>query len=170
MMNKRQRKKFKKKNRCRTYYGYRQAEIFRRVSNYIDLKSNDIVYIVDSRRMDLKHFQKVSVLKNCYPIGTGSDNGDKLEHDSTTLEFTCTKYQNTDIDRVAELLKSVMNSHSTDLTDIVDTDTCDTYMTPSTTLLASKLTEATEIIQDIPDDRILKYLNDGFNSSKDNIE
>ena len=108
-MNKRQKKKFKKKNRYRTYYGYRQAEIFRRLSNYIDFKSNDIVYIIDSRRMDLKHFQKVSVLRNCYPIGYQTSSGyNEPKGNMFTLEFTCDPYVNPDIDSVVDKFRKNM--------------------------------------------------------------
>lgn len=169
-MNKRQKKKFKKKNRCKTYYGYRQAEIFRRISNHTDLKSDDFVYIIDSRRMDLKHFHKVAVLKNCCPIGNRTEEDDKQDQHEFTLEFTCNTYHSSDIDSVVDKMHKIMVNGMCDPKDIADTGTYDTYMTRPATLLADKLTKVTEMIPDIPDDRISKYLNDGFNNSKDNIE
>lgn len=120
-----------------------------------------MVYIIDSRRMDLKHFQKVSVLKNCYPIGYRTDNDDN-ESDQTefTLEFTCDPYQNIGVE---EAWKSFMRSHCNDLTGMVDTNA--EVSTPKT-LLTNNLTEATEIVPDIPDDPISGYVDklvDGVN-------
>lgn len=132
--------------------------------------------------MDLKHFHKVSVLKNCYPIGCGTEEDNKQDQHEFTLDFTCNTYHNSDIDSVVNKMRKTMAEGVSDPNgqiidylgvvskDALDTGAYDTYMTPSATILADKLTEATEIISDIPDDRILKYLDEGFNSSKDDIE
>ena len=114
-----------------------------------------MVYIIDSRRMDLKHFQKVSVLKNCYPIGHRTVNDDN-ESDQTefTLEFTCDPYQNIDVE---EAWKSFMRSHCNDLTGTMES--CEACKNPSLTALANNLPETTGIVSDIPDDQVLEYLN-----------
>ena len=119
-----------------------------------------MVYIIDSRRMDLKHFQKVSVLKNCYPIGYKSGNDDN-ESDQTefTLDFTCDPYQNIGVE---EAWKSFMRSHCNDLTETMES--YETYMTPSITALSNNLPEAVDVMSDIPDERISEYLNHGFST------
>lgn len=67
-----------------------------------------MVYIIDSR-MDLKHFQKVSVLKDCYPIGYQTSNRDNdPEGNVFTLDFTCNPYHNPDIDSVVDKMRKTM--------------------------------------------------------------
>lgn len=74
-MNKRQRKKYEKKLKCKSYYNYRQKRILKIANKYIqnnnihtdDYKLN-MVYIIDSKRGDLKHIHKVQLLLNCTPV------------------------------------------------------------------------------------------------------
>ena len=73
-MNKRQRKKFNKKLNKKSYYKYREAKIYFLCNNYLKskgMKTNgnkfNAIYIIDSKRMDLKHPIKVELLLNCYP-------------------------------------------------------------------------------------------------------
>ena len=82
-MNKRQKKKFEKKLRCKKYCNVRRERIMMRVNKYalkLNLSKNDafnMVYIVDSKRMDLKHPLKIQLLANCVPVSSSFDNVDK---------------------------------------------------------------------------------------------
>lgn len=70
-MNKRQKKKCDKKFGLRSYYEVRRHKVYMAVSKYseeIGLERNPIVYIIDSRRMDLKHPIKISLISNAVPI------------------------------------------------------------------------------------------------------
>lgn len=74
-MNKRQKKKFEKKLHYKKYYNVRRARIMKIISMHDkDEDSNkngfDLVYIIDSRKMDLKHPKKIQLLKNCYFISS----------------------------------------------------------------------------------------------------
>lgn len=83
-MNKRQRKKFEKKLCKKTYYQYRLERIWKVATKYLTasqvttlLDGFNMLYIVDNRRMDLKHVQKVQLLENCYPISMNNPSGEQ---------------------------------------------------------------------------------------------
>ena len=65
-MNKRQRKKFKKKNMYKTYYGYRYSKLLKIAEKHFS-GNNDILYIVDSRRGKLKYIHEVKLLCSVTP-------------------------------------------------------------------------------------------------------
>lgn len=83
-MNKRQKKKFDKKLGCRSYYNYRYKKILNNVSKHME--SGDWLYIVDSKRMDLKHISKINVLKNVHPMLSPSLQQTQSEFE---LSFSC---------------------------------------------------------------------------------
>ena len=96
-MNKRQKKKFKKKYNCKTYYHMREKRIIKIAESYMnDTDMNRLIYIVDSRRMDLKHPVSVKLFTNIRPapfINTCDDN--------YTIDFTSNKIEtkgNTDFE------------------------------------------------------------------------
>ena len=84
-MNKRQKKKFDKKLGCRSYADYRLRRIMKAVRNHYDIGSNDILYIVESKRGKYKCPLKVQLFKDCYPksMSTGARGND------VELSFTC---------------------------------------------------------------------------------
>ena len=88
-MNKRQYKKYVKKLKCRSYYQMRRKRIMMIADKYIKLMQPldpyclNIVYIVDSKRMNLKHHHSVKLLGNCYPASMNKDNNTT----QFTLEF-----------------------------------------------------------------------------------
>lgn len=92
-MNKRQYKKYLKKLKCRSYYSMRQKRIVDIANKYINTSRNhdfdaiNMVYIVDSKRMDLKHPHSVKLLCDCTPVSCKSVNG-KLFDSSCTLEWS----------------------------------------------------------------------------------
>ena len=82
-MNRRQKKKFEKKLHCKKYCNVRREKIMRCVNKYgqsLNLPKKggfNMVYIVDSRRMDLKHPSKIQLLANCVPVSVSFDDTDK---------------------------------------------------------------------------------------------
>ena len=85
-MNKRQKKKFDKKLNNKTYYNYRRCKLALALKSYTT-GENDILYIVDSKRMDLKHIKEISVLKNVtilQPKLNKDDNSGEF-----AIEFSC---------------------------------------------------------------------------------
>lgn len=63
-------KKQLKKLGCKTYYEYRRKKITLAVSKDIGKAEPgcfNMIYIIDSRKMNLKHPHSVKVFKNCYP-------------------------------------------------------------------------------------------------------
>ena len=70
-MNKRHKKKFINKCNMKTYLNSRRIKITVNANKCIpenQRSSNNIIYIIDSRKTDLKHPKKVTLLTNCYPI------------------------------------------------------------------------------------------------------
>ena len=67
-MNRRKKKKFRKKLNNKTYYNYRRSKIISITNKYKD--DNSILYILDSRRGNLKHLQKVTLLQNVRPTSS----------------------------------------------------------------------------------------------------
>lgn len=65
-MNKRQKKKFKKKNMRMTYYGYRYSKLLKIAEKHFS-GNTDILYIVDSRRGKLKHIHEAKLLCSVTP-------------------------------------------------------------------------------------------------------
>ena len=106
-MNKRQKKKFEKKLFCKTYYGCRQRKLSLLAERY-DVGENDILYIVDSKRMDLKHLHRVCVLKdvNIQPCYNTDHNVNDVD-----IEFSCNgSSYNDDINNIAdELMNNYKN-------------------------------------------------------------
>ena len=87
-MNTRQKKKFKKKLNCKTYLRFRRKRIIRRCSSQsTDPYQRDIVYIQDSKRMDLKHPLHVYLLKNTYPVSMGVSNINDKEATNNTCSI-----------------------------------------------------------------------------------
>ena len=88
-MNKRQYKKHLKKLKCKSYYKMREKRIvmiadkYRKPMQPLDPYCLNIVYIVDSKRMNLKHPHSVKLLGNCYPTSSKEGNNET----SFTLEF-----------------------------------------------------------------------------------
>lgn len=75
-MNKRQVKKFQKKLCRKTYLGYRLAHINELVKPIVEKYEKEhgegsagstFVYMIDSRRGDLKHLLRVQIFFNCVP-------------------------------------------------------------------------------------------------------
>lgn len=70
-MNKRQHKKYIKKLCCKTYYDMRRTIIYNTATKHIHSNSDNngfnMIYVIDSKRMDLKHPKKVTLLCNCIP-------------------------------------------------------------------------------------------------------
>lgn len=65
-------KKQLKKLGCKRYYEYRRKKIILAASKAMEETEPgcfNIVYIVDSRKMNLKHPHSVKTFKNCYPTG-----------------------------------------------------------------------------------------------------
>lgn len=70
-MNRRQKKKYDKKFGMKSYYNVRRYKIYMMASKYTEdpLNGHCIIYVVDSKRGDLKHPVKISLLTNVVPIG-----------------------------------------------------------------------------------------------------
>lgn len=84
-MNKRQKKKLKKKLGCKSYYKYRQKVLIQKACRGIknaDEGCFNIVHIIDSKKMNLKHPHSVKVFTNCYP---STMNGEPKE---VSVEFS----------------------------------------------------------------------------------
>lgn len=87
-MNKRQKKKHAKKLYKHSYYEVRRQKIMNAASRYSTGKF-DIVYITDSRRMDLKHPVKVVHLGNCVPCASyTTTTKDNSKYDDGNKEVT----------------------------------------------------------------------------------
>ena len=72
-MNKRQYKKLRKKLYKHRYYDVRQEMICKNISSkYSNEMKNgqNILYIVDSRKMNLKHPISIKLFFNCIPISS----------------------------------------------------------------------------------------------------
>lgn len=83
-MNKRQLKKFNKKKMCKTYYGYRYKNILELADKYNT--NTELIYVVDSRRMDFKHIQSIKLLTNICPVQVPSLSEDlDIEFESNTV-------------------------------------------------------------------------------------
>lgn len=82
-MNKRQYKKWKKKLYKRRYYDVRQAIIYKKALSSCKIEGNCLLYIVDSKRMNLKHPISIRLLCNCEPVTVST------EQKEIDIEFEC---------------------------------------------------------------------------------
>lgn len=71
-MNRRIKKKFDKRDGCKTYLNFRLHRIMKVSEKYMT-DDNCMILITDSKRMDLKHPQRIRVLTNVMPVGVGND-------------------------------------------------------------------------------------------------
>ena len=91
-MNKRQRKKFEKKLRHKTYNGYRAAFIVKRLfesahRDGIDTSGgNNLVYIVTDRTGNLKRPKKCQLFTNVIPVSSKFHSEEEREID---MSFNC---------------------------------------------------------------------------------
>lgn len=107
-MNKRQKKKFEKKLNNKTYYNYRRRKLALLLKSYT-IGENDILCITDSRRMDLKHIDKICVLRNVTMSQPNLNKDDKAGE--ITIEFNCnnTSYSSTVNNKTDELINNYKN-------------------------------------------------------------
>ena len=71
-MNRRIKKKLDKRDGCKTYLNFRLHRIMKVSEKYMT-DDNCMILITDSKRMDLKHPQRIRVLTNIMPVGVGDD-------------------------------------------------------------------------------------------------
>ena len=71
-MNRRIKKKLDKRDGCKTYLDFRLHRIMKVSEKYMT-DDNCMILITDSKRMDLKHPQRIRVLTNIMPVGVGDD-------------------------------------------------------------------------------------------------
>lgn len=71
-MNRRIKKKFDKRDGCKTYLDFRLHRIMKVAEKYMT-DDNCMILITDNKRMDLKHPQRIRVLTNIMPVGVGDD-------------------------------------------------------------------------------------------------
>ena len=71
-MNRRIKKKLDKRDGCKTYLDFRLHRIMKVGEKYMT-DDNCMILITDSKRMDLKHPQRIRVLTNIMPVGVGDD-------------------------------------------------------------------------------------------------
>lgn len=97
-------KKQLKKLGCKTYYEYRRKKIILAVSKDMGEAEPgcfDMIYINDSRKMNLKHPHSVKVFKNCYPTGVHITTDSKEKE----IEFQCVSVSEN------EKVKSVVSNY-----------------------------------------------------------
>lgn len=85
-MNKRQYKKYCKKYKQRSYYKVRRKRIIKNIHDKYGSEYN-MIHIIDSHRMDLKHPIKITLFKNVYPTSIRGAGWNKYE----TVEFTASQ-------------------------------------------------------------------------------
>lgn len=82
-------KKQLKKLGCKSYYEYRRKKIILAASEAIgevEPGCFNMIHIIDSRKMNLKHPHSVKVFRNCYPTGMNIASDSKEKE----IEFQCT--------------------------------------------------------------------------------
>lgn len=68
-MNKRQYKKYVKKYNKKSYYNYRYEVIKNYIRGRYDTNEDGLfIYIIDSRKGNLKHLKRVQCFTNVYPV------------------------------------------------------------------------------------------------------
>lgn len=102
-MNKRQYKKYLKKYKVKSYYDMRSKlitkNLYARFNEISDVNkyNSHLIYIIDSKRGDLKHIQKITLFSGTYPVSINSDNiinsDTNNSNTNVSLEYFCSKSQ-----------------------------------------------------------------------------
>lgn len=87
-MNRRIKKKFDKRDGCKTYLDFRLHRIMKVSEKYMT-DDNCMILITDSKRMDLKHPQRIRVLANIMPVAAGGSKSEDTD-DTRSMEITFT--------------------------------------------------------------------------------
>lgn len=106
-MNRRIKKKLDKRYGCKTYLDFRRHRIIKAVEKYIT-DDTDLILITDSKRMDLKHPQRIRLLEQVRPVAI---DGSKPE--TTDKPINIQFRANTIVNAVyAELLKGAQTNET----------------------------------------------------------
>lgn len=84
-MNRRQKKKFDKRDGCKTYLNFRLHRIIKAVEKHIT-DDTDLILITDSKRMDLKHPHQIRLLKQVRPVAM-NDNKPEFTGEPINIQF-----------------------------------------------------------------------------------
>ena len=87
-MNRRIKKKLDKRDGCKTYLNFRLHRIMKVSEKYMT-DDNCMILITDSKRMDLKHPQRIRVLTNIMPVAAGGSKSEDTD-DTRSMEITFT--------------------------------------------------------------------------------
>ena len=90
-MNRRQSKKFRNKEKCKTYRNVRMKIILKTLDPYCR-DSCAVICIVDSHKMNLKHPKSIKILNNVMPIRVNADSQNKPgQCEELNFEFNCSR-------------------------------------------------------------------------------
>ena len=87
-MNRRIKKKFDKRDGCKTYLNFRLHRIIKSVEKHIT-DDTVLILITDSNRMDLKHPQRIRVFTNVMPVAADGSKSEDTD-DTRSMEITFT--------------------------------------------------------------------------------